>query len=186
MRMIVKGRHMAVTPALQEYAHEKVGKVTRIIDNMLMDAEVELWVEKNPSIENNQVCEVTIWTKGPVIRAKEAAPDMYAAIDMAADKLTSQLRKFKGKLVDRHSSRGRFHKPDYDIPLDILEEPDRELVKTKRVKVAPMSTEEAMIRMDMLGHDFFVFTHDDDDGIHVLYRREDGDYGLIQPVIEQE
>lgn len=181
MRMIVKGRHMAVTPALQEYAQEKVGKAARIIDHMLKEAEVELYVEKNPSIENNQVAEVTIWTKGPVVRAKESSTDMYAAIDLAADKLQSQLRRVKGKLVDRHHSRGHFEPVETGIPVDVLEEADREVVKRKRVSVKPMSMDEAILQLELLGHDFFVFTSSETDGFAVLYRRADGHYGLIEP-----
>jgi putative sigma-54 modulation protein len=182
MRLIVKGRHMAVTPALQEYAEEKVGKSSRIIDYMLKEAEVELWVEKNPAIENNHVCEITLWTKGPVIRAKEAATDMYAAIDMATDKLERQLRKYKGKLVDRHTGKHRPPMPEPIVPEEILEATDdRSVVKTKRVDLQPMTEEEAILQLELLGHDFFVFTHSEDDRYSVLYRREDGDYGLIQP-----
>ena len=185
MRVIVKGRHMAVTPALQEYADEKIGKTSKIIDHMLKEAEVELWVEKNPSIENNQVCEMTLFTKGPVIRAREAAPDMYAAIDMCTDKLDRQLRKFKGKLVDRHT--GRKHAPPMPepiIPDSLMDAAEREIVKTKRVSVHPMTEEEAILQMELIGHDFFVFAHTSDDDIKVLYRRDDGELGLIEPVSE--
>lgn len=183
MRMIVKGRHMAVTPALQEYAEEKIGKSSKIIDYMLKEAEVELWVEKNPSIDNNQVCEVTLFTKGPVIRAREASTDMYAAIDLAADKLTNQLRKYKGKIVDRHTGRNQPPMPEPVVPEE-LDEKAREIVKTKQVKVRHMTDEEAILQLELLGHDFFLFTHPESDEVNVLYRREDGDYGLLQPVSE--
>ena len=184
MRVIVKGRHMTVTPSLQEYAEEKIGKVARIVDHMLKQAEVELYVEKNPSIENNQVAEVTVWTKGPVIRAKEASVDMYAAIDLAADKIENQLRRIKGKLVDRHASRGHFQKPQSMPSSELPAEPKREIVKTKKVAVKPMAAEEAILQLELLGHDFFVFTSAETDDVNVLYRRNDGDYGLIEPVIE--
>jgi putative sigma-54 modulation protein len=105
MKMIIKGRHMAVTDAIHDYAEEKIGRVSKIFDGDHMTTEVELFVEKNPSIENSQVAEVTVWTKGPVIRAKEAAPDMYAAIDLVSEKLERQFRKYKGKMKDRHSAR---------------------------------------------------------------------------------
>jgi putative sigma-54 modulation protein len=182
--MIVKGRHMAVTPALQEHAEEKIGKVARIVDHMLKEAEVELYVEKNPSIENNQVAEVTIWTKGPVVRAKEASTDMYAAIDMAADKLRNQLRRVKGKMVDRHHSRGHYEPTTAGIPADVLEETKTDVVKRKRIEVKPMSMDEAILQLELLGHDFFVFTSPDTDDVNVIYRRNDGEYGLIEPVNE--
>jgi putative sigma-54 modulation protein len=175
---------MAVTPALQQYAEEKVGKSSRIIDYMLKEAEVELWVEKNPSIENNQVCEITLWTKGPVIRAREASVDMYAAIDMAIDKIERQLRKYKGKLVDRHTGKHQPPPPEPMIPPEVLTEEERSVVKTKRMTVKPMTEDEAILQLELLGHDFFVFAHPESNNIHVLYRRDDGDYGVIEPVTE--
>lgn len=186
MKVIVKGRHMSVTPALRDYAEEKIGKVARIVDHMLKEAEVELWVEKNPSIENDQVCEVTIFTKGPVIRARKAATDMYAAIDLAHDKLENQLRRYKGKIVDRHSGKSGL-RAETEIPLEtdlLADEEERQIVKKKTVAVKPMTAEEAILQLELLGHDFFVFTSADTDDVNVLYRRNDGDYGLIQPVVE--
>jgi len=101
MEMIVKGRHMDVTPAIREYAEQKIGRVAKILDSMLMSAEVELYTERNRSIEKCQVAEVTIYTKGPVIRAKEASSDLYAAIDLVSEKLERQVRKYKTKVMDR-------------------------------------------------------------------------------------
>jgi putative sigma-54 modulation protein len=182
MNVIVKGRHMHVTPALQGYAEEKVTKVGRILNSQLKSAEVELYVEKNPSIENNQVAEVTMWTKGPVIRAREAAPDMYAAIDMVSDKLENQVRRYKGKFHDKHSRKAAV--PPVPAPLPTVEdlvEEDRTVVKTKDLTVKPMTQEEAILQLELLGHDFFVFTCAETEEINVLYRRNDGDYGLIRP-----
>jgi len=179
MNIIVKGRHMDITPALRDYAEEKTGKVAKILDHMIREAEVELFVEKNRAIENSQVAEITMFTKGHVIRAKEAATDMYAAIDMATDKLERQLRKYKGKLMNRHSARAAKEAPPVYIPP--IAEDDREVVKRKTVEVRPMSQEEAILQLELLGHDFFVFTHVETEDIAVLYRREDGDYGVIHP-----
>jgi putative sigma-54 modulation protein len=148
MEMIVKGRRMEVTPAIRDYAEEKIGRVAKILDSWLMSAEVELYTERNRSIEKGQVAEVTVYTKGPVIRAKEAASDMYAAIDLVSEKLERQVRKYK----------------------------------TKTVSAKPMSTEEAVLQMELLGHDFFVYRSEDTEGMNVLYRRHDGDYGLITSV----
>jgi len=179
MQLIVKGRRMAVTDPIREYAEEKIGRVAKIIDGEHMQTEVELWVEKNPSIENNQVAEVTVWTKGPVIRAKEAAPDMYAAIDLVSDKLERQFRKFKGKIVDRHTGK---HAVPVPAPAVEPEVPEPSIVKTKTVEVKPMTAEEAILQLELLGHDFFIFASEETEGISVLYRRHDGDYGLLEPV----
>ncbi|MHB1341562.1 MAG: ribosome hibernation-promoting factor, HPF/YfiA family [Coriobacteriia bacterium] len=177
MNMIVKGRRMEVTPAIREYAEEKIGRVAKLMDDTkILSTEVELFTERNPSIDKAHVAEVTMYTKGHVIRAKEAAEDMYAAIDIVSEKLERQVQKFKNKMLDRHKN------VPAPVPV-VLEEPDREpaIVKTKVVEVKPMSSEEAILQMELLGHDFFVFSSAESDAISVLYRRNDGDYGLIEP-----
>ena len=122
-----------------------------------------------------------MWTKGPVIRAKEASTDMYAALDMVSEKLERQLRKYKGKLIDRgHGKRAQVPPLPPIEDLVPLSEDDH-LVKTKAVEYKPMSTEEAILQLELLGHDFFVFTHSETDNVNVLYRRDDGDFGLIEP-----
>ncbi len=138
MNMNIKGRHMAVTPPIHDYAEEKIGRTSKILDQDTMTVEVELYVEKNPSIENNQVAEVTVWTKrGRVIRAKEASTDMYAAIDLVSDKLERQFRKYKGKMDDRH--RGKHAPPPPPLPpideLVPLPDEDGSIVKTKAVEL---------------------------------------------------
>jgi len=179
MKMIVKGRHMEITPAIRDYAEDKIGRIAKILDHMIMSAEVELQVEKNPSNPKAHVAEVTVYTKGPVIRAREAAPDMYAAIDLVSEKLERQVRKFKTKIVDRHTK----VTPVGEVAASFGEEPEREpeIVKTKTVEVKPMSPDEAILQLELLGHDFFVFSSAETDQINVLYRRTDGDYGLIEP-----
>lgn len=181
MKMIVKGRHMAITQPIHDYAEEKIGRTSKILDQDTMTVEVEMYHEKNPSIERNQVAEVTVWTKrGPVIRAKEASTDMYAAIDLVAEKLERQFRKYKGKMVDRHSPKAAVPPvPAPDIGEPEIEEPA--IVKTKSVELKPMTAEEAILQLELLGHDFFVFTSAETEAVSVLYRRNDGDYGLIEP-----
>lgn len=179
MQITVKGRHMSVTEATRQYAEEKISKASKVFDHNTMRAEVELSVEKNPSIENNHVAEVTVFTKGPVIRAKEASTDMYAAIDLVSEKLERQFRKYKGKIKDRHSPKAAV--PPVPAP-EIGEEegPERAIVKTKVLEVKPMTPEEAILQLELLGHDFFVFTSSETESVNVLYRRRDGDYGLIE------
>lgn len=179
MQIVVKGRHMTVTDSLREYAVEKIGKAARIFNTDSINAEVELYHEKNPSIDKNQIAEVVIYTKGPVIRAKEAATEMHAAVDLVAEKLETQVRKYKGKINDRHSAKAALPVPAPEIPLE--EEPTGPtIVKTKRLQVKPMTEDEAILQMELLGHDFFVFVSSETDLVNVLYRRQDGDYGLIE------
>lgn len=178
MQMIVKGRRMDVTPAIREYAEQKVGRVAKILDSQLMSAEVELYTERNPSIEKGQVAEVTVHTKGHIIRAKESASDLYAAIDLVSEKLENQVRRFKSKIVDRHTKGEAVHAA---APA-VVEPEEPAIVKTKSLSRKPMSTDEAILQMELLGHDFFVYHPEDSDGTNVLYRRKDGDYGLITSV----
>lgn len=184
MNIIIKGRHMAVTEPIRAYAEEKIGRVAKILDGDHIKAEVELYVEKNPSIEKSQIAEVTVWTKGPVIRAKEAETDMYAALDLVSEKLERQFRKYHGKIVDRHTGKGAFA-PTAPTPVEELEEElvEPSIVKTKAVELKPMTAEEAILQMELLGHDFFVFSSAESEAVSVLYRRNDGDYGLIEPTL---
>ncbi|MCL4555140.1 MAG: ribosome-associated translation inhibitor RaiA [Actinobacteria bacterium] len=182
MELIIKARNMAVTDPIRDYAQDKIGRNSRIMDGDHVRAEIEFYVEKNPSIENNHVAEVTVWTKGPVIRAKEAATDMYAAIDLVSEKLERQFRKYKGKILDRHSGR-RAAEPMVPVDPVLPVEDDPSIVKTKVLDMKPMMPEEAILQLELLGHDFFVFTSAETEAVNVLYRRKDGDYGLIEPKI---
>lgn len=179
MDMVIKGRRFEVTPSIREYAEAKIGRIQKVLESMIMDIEVELFTERNPAIENNQVAEVTIRTKGHFIRARESATDMHAAIDMVSEKLERQARKLKGKVVDRHNGHDRKGAP---VPAVIEPaEPESEIVKTKTVELKPMSADEAILQMELLGHDFFLFSEADSGDLGVLYRRRDGDYGLLRP-----
>lgn len=180
MDITVKGRHIEVSQALRDYAEEKIGRVDKILENMIRGVEVVFHAEKNPSIENNQVAEVTIHTKGSVLRAREAATDMFAAVDLVSEKLETQARKYKGKITDRHNGNGH-NRPQQPAAALESEEPEPGIVKVKSVELKPMTAEEAILQMEMLGHDFFVFAPAESEGISVLYRRRDGDYGLIEP-----
>lgn len=181
MQIKVIGRHMPVTDAIREYAEEKVEKAARIHDRDEMTIDVVLHVEKNPANKNRDVAEVTATMKGVVVRAEEAAPDMYAAIDLAADKLERQMRKFKSRLVDHRADRVAVKTvPGEEINVEVVPD-DGQVVRTKVIDVKPMSQDEAILQLELLGHDFFVFAHDEDGSVNVLYRRADGDYGVIQP-----
>jgi len=145
---------------------------------------VVLHVEKNPANKNRDVAEVTAHMKGLVVRAEEAAPDMYSAIDLVSEKLERQMLKYKTKLVDRRNGRTtavRTAAGDSELPSTLDAEPEAAVVRTKSVAVKPMTEDEAILQLELLGHDFFVFTHAEEGTVNVLYRRNDGDYGLIQP-----
>jgi putative sigma-54 modulation protein len=180
---IVKGRHMEVGAELREYAEEKVNKVAKILNGTVKSVEVELFHERNRSIDKHQVAEVTVFTKGPVIRAREASSDMKAAIDLMAAKLERQARKFKSKTVDRHAGKiGAGAEPAVEEPA-AEEVAGPTIVKTKTIDLQPMSNEEAQLQLELLGHDFLLFASTDTGALSVLYRRRDGDYGLLRPSV---
>lgn len=178
MDIVVKGRHMDVNPELKAYAEEKIGKVAHILNGMALSTEIELYHERNRSIGEHEIAEVTLFTKGHVLRAREAGSDMRSAIDKVAAKLERQARKFKDKVVDRHAGKG------VPAPAIAAEEPEGEpepsIVKVKQVDLKPMSREEAILQLELLGHDFFLFASEDGGELDVLYRRRDGDYGLLR------
>ncbi|MBK5225476.1 MAG: ribosome-associated translation inhibitor RaiA [Thermoleophilia bacterium] len=183
MNLQVKGRNIAITDALRVYVDEKLTKLGKNL-NSASTMEVELFVEKNPSIADNQVAEVTIFTKGPVLRAKEASADMYASIDLVADKLSRQVKKYRGKLVSHNAHVRGSIPPDAIMPLpEEAEEQEEgpEIVKLKSFDIKPMSAEEAALQLELIGHDFFVFRNSETNDTSVIYRRRDGNYGLIEP-----
>ncbi|MDR0515345.1 MAG: ribosome-associated translation inhibitor RaiA [Coriobacteriaceae bacterium] len=188
MSITVTGRKMTVTDALREYAEEKVGHAMKVMDISPLDAEVVLLIEKNPANPRPAVCEVTLRTKGHIIRAEECEEDMYAAIDVAADKVVRQLRKYKTRVIDRKiraSAEIAATLPDAGTPIDLdelMEElsPDDEIIRVKEIEFVPLTEEEALINIDLLGHDFFAYTDRDSGLVNVLYRRDGGGYGLLK------
>jgi len=180
MQIIVKGKNLEITGPLRDYALGKVGKVEKYFDRILK-TEIEMSVERNPKIPENQVVEVTIFSSGPVIRAKESAVDMYQAIDLVSNKLERQARKVKRKLIDRaHHAKNPFKESSLALEEE-EEENEPVIVKTKSFPLKPMTPEEATLQMDLVGHDFFVFINADTEETNVVYRRKDGNYGLIEP-----
>ena len=179
MRLQVKGKNVEVSDSLKLYAQEKLGK----LDKHLNDAarlELELAVEKNPSIAESQIAEGTIWTKGPVLRARESSPDMRASIDMLVEKLERQARRYRDKRRPRWGARTSGVAVAEPTPT-LQDEESPVIVKTKQFAVKPMTPEEAVLQLELIGHDFFVFVNIETGLQNVVYRRRDGGYGLIEP-----
>lgn len=182
MEVVIKGRHIEITPALHQYAEDKIKKLSRYLN--LPKAEVELSTEKNPRISANQTAEVTIYTRGPVIRGKESSADMHASIDLVTEKLEKQIKKYKGKVYNNLNNKAHGLSPEaFELPAEGIEEEAEEpaIVKTKQFALKPMTPEEATLQMELLGHDFFVFTNSETEELNVVYRRKDDNYGLIEP-----
>lgn len=167
MQVNVRGKNIEVTDALREHVQKKVRKLERFHSG-LGDAQVRLLVEKDA-----HRVEVTIPLGGMILRGEETTHDMYASIDLVVEKLEKQLEKYKGKLARRVKPAS----PALD------EEPAGDtfnIVRTKRFDLKPMSVEEAVMQMNLLGHSFFVFANADTEDVSVVYKRKDGDYGLIE------
>ena len=190
MAITVAGRKMTVTDTTRQYAEEKIGNAMKVMDIDPLDAEVVLSVKKNPSIALPCVCEVTIRTRGNVVRVEEEEQDMFSAIDVAAAKVLRQLRKYKTRVIDRKVRAGAHGDPGSirtmegeELDLDALMadlSADEEIVRVKEIEFAPMTEEEALIQIDLLGHDFFAYTDRDTNMACVLYRRSEGGYGLLK------
>ena len=190
MSITVSGRKMAISDSLREYATEKIGASTKVMDINPLDVEVMLYREKNPANPRPACCEVTLRTKGHIIRAEEHEDDLHTAIDVAAAKVERQLRKFKTRVIDRKVQADRaaaeelMPRQTEEVALDLdqlMDElSDDEIVRVKEIEFAPMTQEEALVHIDLLGHDFFVFTERDTNLVCVLYRRDGGGYGLLR------
>ena len=188
MEIMVKGRNIPVTEALQRYASEKVERVSKFFDDERSDsrAEVELSHERNPSIPEPEVAEATLFINGSVLKARETSGDMYASIDRMSDKLERQVKRFRGRQIDRWQGQlknkleGTQGEPEPFLVEEVGEVEPR-IVRTKQFLMKPMGPEEAVLQMELLDHDFYVFTSADTGDINVVYRRRDGDYGLIEP-----
>nr|WP_309098584.1 ribosome-associated translation inhibitor RaiA [Fredinandcohnia onubensis] len=184
MNYNVRGENIEVTPALREYVEKKVGKLERYFDGT-PDAKVNVNLKVNNAKDHR--IEVTIPMTQLVLRAEESNEDMYAAIDLVTDKLERQIRKHKTKvnrkLREKGSTRTLIENGGAATATAVqdIEDEDYELVRTKRFDLKPMDSEEAILQMNMLGHNFFVFTNAETNTTNVVYRRKDGKYGIIEP-----
>lgn len=175
MEVSIFTRKMEMTPRLREYVERKVEKLDRYLPS-IEEARVELKVENTRSADHSQVAQLTVRVRGAILRAEERTSDMFASIDAVLDKMYRQIGRYKGKRQDR------WHAVIEELPIEEpVEEPEGEIVRVKRFEVLPMSPEEAIEQMELLGHRFYVFMNADEEAISVVYRRDDGNYGLLQP-----
>ncbi len=177
MNMNYVGKNMEVTDALREVTEKKLGRLDKYFQKDI-EGNVTFSTQKN-----RKIIEVTINLPGTIIRAEESSDDMYASIDRAVDILERQIRKYKTKLQKRYQN-GETIRFENVMPLPVERDEDRpKLVKRKKFGLKPMSYEEAILQMELLRHNFFVFMDADTEDVSVVYKRKDGDYGLIEPYI---
>jgi len=169
MNIIINCRHMDSTQNLKDYAEDKIGKFDKYLNN-ITEANVTLSVEKH-----RHKAEVLLKVKGSPIQAESTTEEMYSAIDEVVEKLARQVRKHKDKIVSQRKSKGKS-----EVDLETMETVPS-IIKNK-AEIKPMSVEEAAMQMDLMGRDFFVYSNASSGDINVLYKRTDGNFGLIEPV----
>lgn len=177
MQVTIQGRNFEITSRLREYVEAKAARLGRHL-GAINQVRVDLAVEDTRSARDRQVAQFTVYSKKTILRAEERTNDMFASIDAVMDKLDRQIERYKGKRQNRIRGSG----VEAGVVLsEEEEEPVREIVRVKRFEVWPMHEEEAIEQMELLGHDFFIFYNTEDGGLNVVYKRKDGNYGLLQP-----
>ncbi|MDQ0339922.1 putative sigma-54 modulation protein [Caldalkalibacillus uzonensis] len=182
MKFNIRGENIEVTPALRDYVEKKVGRLERYFQE---DITSDVYVTLKVTRDQHSV-EVTIPMPKLLLRAEEKSLDMYASIDLVVEKLERQIRKYKTKVNRKFRQEGSvkqlFHDVNGQADQTQNEVDDSiEIVRTKRFNLKPMDAEEAVLQMDLLGHNFFVFSDAETEKVSVVYKRKDGRYGLIQP-----
>lgn len=188
MKLVIQGKNIEITDALREYVNQKIEKAVNHFQNITMEVDVHLSVARNPRITSKQIAEVTIYANGAVIRAQEGSEDLYASIDLVADKIQRKLRKYKEK---------QQHKKTHDLPKtgvvveevpvvddligDRTPELPEEVLRMKYFAMPPMAIEEALEQLQLVDHDFYMFRNIKSGEINVIYERNHGGYGVIQP-----
>ena len=175
MKMNYTGKNMDVTDALRDVTEKKLSKLDKYFQTDVK-GNVTFGTEKN-----RKIIEVTINLPGTILRAEESSDDMYASIDRAVDVLERQIRKHKTKLQKRYKNTETIRFENVPSPTKEDEEDKPTLVKRKRFGLKPMSIDEAILQMELLRHNFFVFMDAETEEVSVVYKRKDGNYGLIEP-----
>jgi putative sigma-54 modulation protein len=189
MKLLIHGKNIEITDSIREYVTQKVEKAVNHFQDLTLEVDVHLSVAKNPRNNSKQTAEVTIFANKMVIRAEESSENLYASIDLVSDKIARQLRKYKEKRLSKKSSSVRT--PSNEI----IEEPPiiddlignrspelpKEVVRTKYFVMTPMTVEEALEQLQLVDHDFYMFRNADTGEINVIYERNHGGYGVLQP-----
>ena len=187
MKVLVHGRNVEITDWVEEYVQKRVKKLERYLPN-IVEVRAELTESATRAAEDRFTAQITIWENRQILRAEETSADIYASIDAAVDKISRQIQRFKGRMT---KEKRRAATSTVAMPADMAatalvegeeeeEEPGR-IVRRKAFNIRPMHEEEAMEQMELLGHDFFVFQNAETNSTNVIYRRKDGNYGLLQP-----
>lgn len=187
MKLVIQGKNIEITDSIHEYVHQKIEKAVNHFQNLTTEVDVHLSVARNPRINPKQTAEVTIYASGAVVRAEESSENLYASIDMVADKIARQLRKYKEKRQDKNQASVKTAEAVVAEPIveDLISDRTPELpaqvVRTKYFAMPPMTVQEALEQLELVDHDFYMFCNADSGEINVIYERNHGGYGVIQP-----
>ena len=189
MQIVVKGKNMDVNERLRQFVEGKLSRLSRVVPS-IAEAEVELSSEKTKSTNARYVAQITLKTNGTLIRAEQSAGDAHSAVDVVMDKLNRQVTRYRSKRFGSFNKSGESRistakevQEEELVPEEEDEEDEEEgrIVRTKRFQMKPMDAEEALQQMQLLGHNFYVFFNSETNGVSVIYKRNDGDFGLIEP-----
>jgi putative sigma-54 modulation protein len=190
MKLVLQSRNIEITDAIRDYVNQKIEKAVSHFANITTEVDVSLSVAKNHRIAAPQVAEVTLYVNGAVIRAEEASDRLYASIDLVADKISRQLRKYKERNFTKKERVDATEKLAEEIDLDLLDYnlTDRraaslppEVVRTKYFAMSSLTIEEALAQLQLVDHDFYMYRSAETGEINVVYRRNHGGFGVIQP-----
>ncbi|MCL1879402.1 MAG: ribosome-associated translation inhibitor RaiA [Actinomycetia bacterium] len=189
MNITITGRKMSVGEELRDFVETRIDSATKVFKIDPMTVEVVLRSEKNPAHPRPTSAEITLRTKGHVIRTEGSSTDIHAALEGAASKLERQLRKFKTRVIDKRQTGPKLTEVLESVSAmpgthSFDDDESDQLVRIKEIDLDVLDTDAAMLQMDLLGHDFFVFDSAETGATNVLYRRRDGGYGLIRPRLE--
>ncbi len=193
MKILIEGKNIELTGALKDYVNDKFDRLRKHYDHLIKDHDirVKLSIAKNPRVANNNITEVTIFLDGQIIRSEQASEDMYASIDLVSNKLERQLHKYKDRIYRSQQHKGRAL-PNPELVGELIESDNYtngvhsvvgKIIKSKKFKLQPLTPEEATEHLDLISHDFYVFINSSTKQVNTIYKRKDGDYGLIEPVL---
>jgi putative sigma-54 modulation protein len=188
MKLLIQGNNIAVTEAIDEYVHQKLEKAVKHFESITTKVDVHLSVGKNARMNDKHKAEVTVYANGAVIRAQEGSENLYASIDLVADKIARQLRKYKERLLNQKSQervKVGTNITEEALELDLIgdrtPELPSEVLRMKYFAMPSMNIQEALEQLQLVDHDFYMFRNSATDEINVIYIRNHGGYGVIQP-----
>lgn len=180
MQLIITGKNMNVSTRTEDFITRKMDRLERHLHEPF-EARVELSQQNSRNVNQRRIVQVTLSRNGTIIRAEERSSDLKGAVEAAINKLDRQLQRYKNKQVRQRRTTGEQMQAVKEDQSEGEIEPEPRIVRTKRFRAAPMSAEEAIDQMELLGHSFYLYMNQESGDVNVLYRRQDGNYGVLEP-----